>query len=186
MAENILEAVRQQLGHGPIEKVDPNSQEVKHVEALSGDGKLAQAAVPAVLTALLVFTKSDTGAVQVLDQSPVSLEDLFMGKKNQVTGSIVEYSGVSAAAAENTMEKITREAAAIVLNAVSPDPSADKIRSYLAGQRHAILTHLPASLQLGKLLGDDSLDDRTNKMEGPVSNIMHAIGGALSGTEAPK
>jgi len=30
-------------------------------------------------------------------------------------------------------------------------------------------------LQIGKLLNDSTLDDRTNKMEGPISGLMHAI-----------
>lgn len=186
MAENILEAVRQHLGHEPLQKVDPNLQEVKHAEELSADGKLAQAAIPAVLTALLMFTKSDTGATQVLNHSRIGLEDLFMGKKSQVVRSVAEYAGASTAEVEGTMEKITQEAVSIILNAAGEEPTADKIRNYLAGQRHTILTHLPASMQLGKVLGDNSLDDRTNKMEGPMSNIAHAIESALSGSETPK
>ena len=31
------------------------------------------------------------------------------------------------------------------------------------------------------LLNDDSLDDRTNKMEGPISNLMHTIENKFSG-----
>lgn len=185
MAENILEAVRQHLGHGPIQKVDPNSQEAKHVETLSADGKLAQAAIPAVLTAFSVFAKSDNGAQQVLRRANISLEDLFAGNKEQVIKSVAAYSGASAAEVEGTMEKITQEATAITLNAAGVDPTEEKIRSYLAGQRHNILTRLPASLQLGKMLDDNSLDDRTNKMEGPMSNIAHAIENALSGSEKP-
>lgn len=186
MAENILEAVRQQLGHEPIQKVDPNSQEVKHVEALSSDGKLAQAAIPAVLTAFSVFAKSDDGAQQVLNKSNVDLEDLFLGRQDQVIKDIAAYSGASSAEAASTMEKITQAAVSVTLAAAGSEPTADKIRSYLASQRHTILTHLPASLQLGKLLEDNSLDDRTNKMEGPLSNIAHAIENALSGAETPK
>ncbi|MBX3255462.1 MAG: hypothetical protein KF862_15080 [Chitinophagaceae bacterium] len=186
MAENILEAVRQQLGHGPIQKVDPNSQEVKHVEALSSGEKLAQAAIPAVLTAFLMFTKSDDNAKQVLNHSHIGLQDLFAGKQNEVVKSIVDYCGAPAAEVENTMEKITQQVVPVLLHAAGPEPAAEKICSYLAGQRHTILTHLPASLQLGELLGDNSLDDRTNKMEGPVSSIAQTIGNALSGSEVPK
>jgi hypothetical protein len=47
-------------------------------------------------------------------------------------------------------------------------------------QRHQVLVYLPAPLQLGDLIHDESLDDRTNKMEGPVSNFMHKIEDKLS------
>ena len=51
----------------------------------------------------------------------------------------------------------------------------------MSGQRHNILVYLPAALQLGDLLNDNAMDDRTNKMEGPVSNFMHNIENKLSG-----
>jgi hypothetical protein len=41
--------------------------------------------------------------------------------------------------------------------------------------------HLPAAMQLGYLLNDNAMDDRTNKMEGPVSSFMHTIENKLSG-----
>jgi hypothetical protein len=34
---------------------------------------------------------------------------------------------------------------------------------------------------MGDLLNDEALDDRTNKMEGPISNFMHKIENNLSG-----
>ena len=36
---------------------------------------------------------------------------------------------------------------------------------------------------MGEALEDNSLDDRTNKMEGPVSSIIHNIEKAFAGTE---
>ena len=60
-------------------------------------------------------------------------------------------------------------------------PTAEKIRLFMSSQRHNILVHLPAALQLGDFLHDNAMDDRTNKMEGPVSNVMHTIENKLSG-----
>jgi len=34
---------------------------------------------------------------------------------------------------------------------------------------------------MGDILNDDTLDDRTNKMEGPISNFMHSIENKFSG-----
>ena len=51
----------------------------------------------------------------------------------------------------------------------------------MKGQRHNILLYLPAAMQMGDLLNDDTLDDRTNKMEGPISNFVHTIENKLSG-----
>ena len=50
-------------------------------------------------------------------------------------------------------------------------------------QRNNILPYLPAALQTGKLLNENTLDDRTNKMKGPVSNFVHSIESMLSGAD---
>jgi hypothetical protein len=51
----------------------------------------------------------------------------------------------------------------------------DAVMSFMSGQRDNILVFLPGPLQLGEMLHDDTLDDNTNKMEGPVSSLMHKI-----------
>jgi hypothetical protein len=33
---------------------------------------------------------------------------------------------------------------------------------------------------MGKVVHEETLDDNTNKMEGPVSSLMHKIGSAFS------
>jgi hypothetical protein len=35
-------------------------------------------------------------------------------------------------------------------------------------------------MKMGDILNDEALDDRTNKMEGPVSGFMHRIENQLS------
>jgi hypothetical protein len=42
-------------------------------------------------------------------------------------------------------------------------------------QRHSILSHLPAAMKMGDVLNEETFDDRTNKMEGPVSSFLHRI-----------
>jgi hypothetical protein len=38
---------------------------------------------------------------------------------------------------------------------------------------------------MGDVLNDGGMDDRTNKMEGPVSNLMHKIENKLGGGDNP-
>ena len=54
------------------------------------------------------------------------------------------------------------------------------------GQRHNILVYLPAALSMGDVLDDETLDDKTNKMEGPVSSFMHKIENTLSDGDKKK
>ncbi|HVX48921.1 MAG TPA: hypothetical protein VHB48_02150, partial [Chitinophagaceae bacterium] len=57
------------------------------------------------------------------------------------------------------------------------------VSNFMKAQRDNILHYLPASLQIGKLLDDETLDDRTNKMDGPVSGFMHTIEKVFSDTK---
>jgi hypothetical protein len=37
------------------------------------------------------------------------------------------------------------------------------------------LLYLPPSLDLGTIFKNNNLDDRTGKMEGPISSLMHSV-----------
>jgi hypothetical protein len=54
------------------------------------------------------------------------------------------------------------------------------VKLFFSNQRNNILLYLPAELKMGELLHNDTLDDNTNKMEGPVSSLMQSIGSAFS------
>ena len=56
----------------------------------------------------------------------------------------------------------------------------DFLQSLMTGQRHEILRFVPKGLAIGKLLDDGSLEDNTNKMEGPISSLMHKIENVFS------
>ena len=47
MANNLVETIQKNLGLPALQKVDPNSQEVKEKMLHSSQEKLAQAAIPA-------------------------------------------------------------------------------------------------------------------------------------------
>ena len=59
----------------------------------------------------------------------------------------------------------------------------DNFKTLLTSQRHEILRYLPGKLKIGDLLNDESLEDNTNKMEGPVSSLMHKIENAFSSAD---
>ena len=183
MITNIVEAVQKNLGYPPLQKVDPNSQEVKGIADRSSGEKLAQSAITAVLAGLVKFTRSDDGAHYIISDSKQQnwLELIYEGKQSEAVDKVAHYSTTSAQEAENHMQKIANEAVKLIHESAGSKETAEKIKTYMKGQRHNILLYLPAAMQLGDLLKDDSLDDRTNKMEGPISNMMHNIENKLSG-----
>ena len=186
MAINLLETVVKNLGYNPLHKVDPNEQEVKALDSLSKDEKLYQAAVPAALTAFSLFAVTGKGYEKIMhsalkEQHP----DIFGGKQQEIAEKIAQYSGATTEEAKATMGRVVQEAMRIVQDEKDKGASMDTIKNTLDDHRQTILQYLPASLQLGDLLDDSSMDDRTHKMQGPMSNLAHMFEKKLPGGEKP-
>ena len=94
---------------------------------------------------------------------------------------VAHYAGVSKDEAIADMEQIAREASQLIKETGGEKHSAEKVKTFMGNHRHNILVYLPAALQAGYLLDDNAIDDRTNKMEGPVSSFMHSIENKLAG-----
>ena len=184
MPDNILEIITQNLGYPELEKIDPNSQEPKHPER-SEEEKIAQAAIPAVLAGMYKYSRIPEGQNYLSHSSSQTddlLHNIYMGNENEAIRKVADYAGISESEAESRMEEIAEEAVIIIRKAVGKGGS-DVVQKYMADQSHAILVYLPAALKMGDVLQDESMDDRTNKMEGPISNWMHKIEkGFSSGT----
>jgi len=182
MSNHIIERIQKELGFPPLQKIDPNIQETKENRVIPRE-KFGQAAIPAVLAGFFRYTRSDKCCSHILAGGRPEnwLDEIFENKKEIAVEKVTHYSGLPFDEAEPGMEDIARAAVNIILRGAGEKPTAEKIRLFMGSQRHNILVHLPAALQLGDLLHDDAMDDRTNKMEGPVSNFMHTIENKLSG-----
>ena len=178
---NLVETIQQNLDYPPLKKVDPNVQDVK--EKKEGEiTQLAQAAIPAVLTGLYKLTRNDEGSAKILKSNPAddSLSLLFNGTETQLVEKVAQYAGITTVEAEGHLENIADESIRVAKESLGANGDAAKLKQYMNDQRHNILVYLPASLNLGELLHDETLDDKTNKMEGPISSFMHKIENKLS------
>src|SRR3982751_82887 len=95
MATNIIELVQQALNSKPLQKVDPNTQEVnKSAADTSNASKLHQAVIAAVLTGLYKITRTHEGAQQVLGGNiSTTWGDLLLGdSKDALVRRIADYS----------------------------------------------------------------------------------------------
>jgi hypothetical protein len=182
MANNFVETIQKNLGLPALQKIDPNSQEIKEKSLHTQEEKLAQAAVPAVLTALYKFTRTDEGCQAIISNSdnPDWLGTFFEDKEKSAVDKVARYADVTNQEAQSLMENIANESVKTLRNSINSTPSVENVRSYMDNQRHNILVYLPAALQMGDILDDEGLDDRTNKMEGPVSGFMHKVENLLS------
>ena len=177
MAFNIVESIQKTVGFPELQKIDPNTQEVIKPENMSCQDYLGQAAIPAVLTGIYKFTRAEEGNAEILQGELKGnfLSIIFGIKKDEVVNKVAGYTGNSPEYAADKMEAIARAAVGVIREHLTKEPTGSNVKDLLTAQRHHILVYLPASLQLGDTLNDETLDDRTNKMEGPVSGFVHTM-----------
>src|SRR5690349_21189145 len=160
MATNLVETIQKDLGYPALQKIDPNIQEAKDQAPRKSAERLAQAAIPAVLVCIYKFSRTDEGC-QVLLGEPVSgdwLNTIFESREKLAVEKVALYAGIPAANSEEEMKRIADKAISIVRSASGQPPTCDGVRTYLDSQRHNILVHLPAAMQMGDVLDDETLD----------------------------
>lgn len=188
MADNIVEQIQKNLGFSPLHKIDPNTQEVKHKESVAEAKSLAQAAIPATLLGLYKYGNTEQGAEEILRGSRAAdwLGIFYGDKRDETIHKVAAYAHVPEEEAAQQMDRIASEAVKIVKQHLIAGSGYAQVKDYIAQQRKSILVYLPAELQLGYLINDNTLDDRTNKMEGPMSNSLHFIERIFSGSTTEK
>lgn len=179
---NIIKIIQEKLGYPSFDKIDPNSQQNKQdLVASPTTDHFNQAAVIATLVGLYKTGTTEDGSKALTQPLPADvLQLLFTDKEEVVIDKVSRYGNQSPASTKSTMATVASTAIDTVKQEAGPDITPEKIRNYLAGQRHNILVYLPPDLNMGEYVDDSSIEDRTNKMEGPVSNLMHAIEGVFS------
>lgn len=179
---DITEDIRKYIGSKPIPKIDPNTQ--SPVEEAAQTPDWGNAVIPAVLVGFYKHTRNEEDAAKLINEKdPHSiLEILFSDKKNKIVQSVAAYAQISPNSAE---EEMTNTVSAIkeVLEKEIKNTDGKTISTFFTDQRSNILKHLPVELNMGELLEDPSVDDRTNKMEGPMSGLMHGVEKLFSSTK---
>ncbi len=182
MSVDLLLKVQENLGYPSLQKIDPNVHAAAEAGAPAEPHHFAQAAIPATLTALYKYVQQDNGAEEVLrgDSSTNWVDKIFQDNHEEVLKAISGYSNQPVTGEQVKLNEIAQEAVKITKEALPADAGIKEVKLFYTDQRNNILLYLPASLHLGGLLHDDTLDDSINKMEGPVSSLMHTIGSVFS------
>ena len=186
MSVNILEELRKNVGMQPLIKVDPNTQEVKITSDKEKENKLMQAIVPSVVAGLYDCARSEEGLnfLAGTASTPDWLTLLFGKNAPEVKLRLANYSNNTEDAVQTHFNSVAAEGTKILRANAGDSDRKVSIRNIAGAQRDWFLPYLPAELQIGKLLEDNTMDDRTNKMEGPVSSFMHKIETLLTGQES--
>ncbi len=181
MAINLVESVQQKLNIQELQKIDPDTGKVFDTDKLSD--KFYQLAIPAVLTGLYDFTRVDETNRNILNVASGNLLSLIFGnKKDAVISKISEFTATSVNETNDKLQNIGSASITTIKENLSENPLDKEVKDFLTGQRHNILSYLDPALQIGDIFKDSTIDDSTNKMEGPVSGLMHNIGQIFSGS----
>ena len=182
MAINIVDIIQKHTPFPELKKIDPNTQDISGKETCTSTALLGQATIPAVLTAIYRLSRNDAGSSEILhaDEKEDLLAFLFQQHEQEVVQKVAAYALVDENRAHQELENIASHSVNVIREFLGREASPQRLKTFMNDQRHQILVYLPAPLHLGDLLQDETLDDRTNKMEGPVSNFMHKIEDKLS------
>lgn len=185
MTKNLIESLQEAAGFEPLQKIDPNTQDADKSKSTQAN-RLGQAVIPAVLVGFYEFSRIEEDAQSILhlDDKTDWMKLLFKENEDSVVKRVAQYAGISIQDASKEL-RITAQLAAEKIKEHLQEDKHENVKEYMTSQRNIILHYLPASLDIGKMLHDDTLDDKTNKMEGPVSNWMHKIEKIFAGTDNP-
>jgi hypothetical protein len=173
---HIVQTIQKNLGFSSLEKIDPNTQQAPGKDHLLGNNALAQAAIPAILLGILNHLEHSPDLETLQAEPPASLLDRIFGKTaDDVVRQIEEYSKNRDKNSLQELEHIASESLRVIRDSLGVNPSESSIRRFVANNKRDTLLYLPPSLDLGTLLHNNNLDDRTGKMEGPVSSFMHFV-----------
>lgn len=188
MSINILTTVQENLHYPPLHKIDPNTQQVINDVATEQSNDFSQAAIPAVLTGLYKYSITDNGAQEILrgDYSTDWVTKIFEENKTDIIDKIADYVHSSKEFSLEHLNSIANEAVKVTRENMPAEATPKDVKIFFSNQLKNILPYLPSALHVGDLLDDTTLDDNTNKMEGPISSLMHTIGSAFSTPESKK
>jgi hypothetical protein len=172
MAINILEKMQQTWGCLPLQKIDPNTQQpIDNADAATHAQPLEQAAIVVVLAGLYKTLKENPTLNWGNDSTNFTTY-IFGNDTSLIIDEVAKYATVGTEKAKTYIEKAATIAHDII-DAEIKDPTYEHLHDFILSQRNNILPYLPPTLQSGALLNDNTLDDNTNKMQGPISGLMH-------------
>lgn len=186
MALDLIQTLAQRDGISSLPKIDPNTQEIAAVAEVYAD-KLSQAAIPAALIGLYKYSRDEQKADNIMDDGFFDKwrQEVFGGNNEELVAKVADYAGVTNDEAGKKLDQVFTETRQVIRENLS-EVTGISVKNLFTEQRTNILSHLPAAIGAGEILDDNSLDDRTNKMQGPVSNLMHKIEKAFAGTDGPE
>lgn len=171
----MIKTIQKNLGFGALDKIDPNTQQVPGEKQKMGKNALAQAAIPAILLGIFAQLEQDPDWLVQETTTSDSLETIFGSSAEPLVGRIEDYARMSDGHTGQELKHIAIECIRVIRKDIGEYPDAHIVNQFVHQHKPDIIQYLPPELGLGILLNNNNLDDRTGKMNGPVSNLMHQV-----------
>jgi len=172
---NIIETIQKNLGFDTLKKIDPNTQETKGEDTLLGNSAVAQAGIPAILIGIYNKLEENPDLNLLKPEQGNLLENIFGKSTEKVVTQVENYSKVRDKHISQQLDHIASESLRVIKEGIGEPADESHVRSFVAKNKPDTLLYLPPSLELGSILKNNNLDDRTGKMEGPVSTFIHKV-----------
>jgi hypothetical protein len=172
---NIIETIQKSLGFDALKKIDPNTQETVGEDTAMGNSAVAQAGIPAILLGIFNKLEENPDLNALRGEQGNLLENIFGKSTGMLIHQIENYSKFRDKHIAQQLEHIASESLRVVKEGIGDKADENHVRNFVAKNKPETLLYLPPTLDLGTLLKNNNLDDRTAKMEGPVSTFMHKV-----------
>jgi hypothetical protein len=173
---NLVESIQKNLGYAKLYKVDPNTQDIDEKEKSFGNNSLAQAGIPAVLCGLFNYILQPEGDnFSLVPENAKWLPLIFGNRLSDIIKRIADYAGTSIDSAKGELEHMADEAVRLLKENSIVKNGMSTLREFSLEHKNDALYYLPGALRTGEILGNNTLDDHTHKMDGPISGLMHSI-----------
>lgn len=185
MSNNIITRVQESLQYPPLRKIDPNTEQVADPTNIRVDHSFGQAAIPAILAAFTEYVQSDEGASDFLHEahSGTWIQMIFGDRQDEVVQAISAFTPQSNEDPFFEMQSIANEIVRVTKEQLPENAAIQDVKNYFQNEKVSILSYLLPELKVGVLLENDSMDDRTHKMDGPISGLVQSIGAAFDNPE---
>ena len=176
---NLPEQLQEYLKYPKLQVIDANTG-LPEDEAIFDP--VCQAVLITFLTGLYKATRSKESAAIIsgLSNADQLIESLFENKE-EVLNTLSAFTKQLPIVIKDKLLEVSKGWFAHTQQLpVEETKKESYLQNLMTTQRHEILRYLPTGLNLGELLNDETLEDKTNKMEGPISSLMHKIEGSFS------
>ncbi len=177
---NLSQDLQEFLKYPALQKIDPTTGRPEDENLYD---IVCQSVLVVFLTGLFEATRTEENALVIKEQKTTKelLYKMFIDRV-AVLNHITEFTKKD----DNYINAKLEEVANGYLQVIQQSDYAALLQKekgledLLSSERHKILLFLPSGLKTGELFNHKTIDDNTNKMEGPVSTLMNKIGDAFS------